>query len=565
MRRSKKSYIAEMLLNNGLITQAQLDAAFDEQKKTDKKIGQILVDLGYIDEVKLLHLLSEQLHVPYIDLKTYTLDPNVVKVLPEFYSRHFRAIVLKDEQTDYLVGMADPQDLMAHDEIEQILNRKIKVALIREDDLLYVLDNLYRRADEISHFAETLSEEMKPTDANIFSETQDFTQEDLPVVNLLRSIFEDAAQINASDIHIEPDENVIRIRLRVDGVLQEQIVDEKSIAPALVQRVKLISGLNIAEKRLPQDGRFTINVKRKKYDVRVSTLPIQFGESLVMRLLNQSGSVLNLRQIGMPPAILNYYSQLLTASYGLLLIVGPTGSGKTTTLYASLNELNKPDVKIITVEDPVEYRLPRINQVQVNAKIDLTFANILRSILRQDPDIIMIGELRDHETMEIAIRSAMTGHFVLATLHTNDTVSSVTRLLDMGAEGYLIASVLRAVIAQRLVRRICDKCITDDPLTESQKTWLKSVHFEHIDTTKFKHGKGCTYCHNTGYIGRVCVFELLPITPELADALRHNDTSLFLSLAVKQSLYRPLVQTGLDLAVQGVTTVQEIIQMAGEI
>lgn len=565
MRRSKKSYIAEMLLTNGLITQAQLDTAFEEQKKTDKKIGQILVDLGYIDEVKLLHLLSEQLHVPYIDLKTYALDPHLVKILPEFYSRHFRAIVLKDDQTDYLVGMVDPQDLMAKDEIEQILNRKIQIALIREDDLLYVLDNLYRRADEISHFAETLSEEIKSGDSNIFSETQDFAQEDLPVVNLLRSIFEDAAQINASDIHIEPDENVIRIRLRVDGILQEQIVDEKSIAPALVQRIKLISGLNIAEKRLPQDGRFSINVKRKKFDVRVSTLPVQFGESLVMRLLNQSGTILNLRQIGMPAKVLDYFIQVLTASYGLLLIVGPTGSGKTTTLYAALNELNKPDVKIITVEDPVEYRLPRINQVQVNNKIDLTFANVLRSILRQDPDIIMIGELRDHETMEIAIRSSMTGHFVLATLHTNDTINSVTRLLDMGAEGYLIASVLRAVIAQRLVRHICDKCITDDPLTENQKIWLKSVNFTQIDTTKFKHGKGCTYCHHTGYVGRVCVFEILPITPELADALRHNDTSLFITLASQQALYRPLVQTGLDLAVKGVTTVEEIIQMAGEI
>src|SRR3990167_2757759 len=375
MRRVKTDPLTKMLLENQLINQEQLEIAIAQQKKTDKKIGQILIELGYIDEIRLLQILSEQLHVPYIDLKNYPIDPEIVRVLPEFYARNFRVILLKNDFNEAMIGMVDPQNLLAHDEIERILGKKIKVALIREEDLLFMLDNIYRHAEEITHFAETLSAELKPSEVNIFAETQNFSSEDIPVVNLLRSIFEDAAQINASDIHIEPDENVIHIRLRVDGVLQEQIVDEKSIAPALVQRVKLISGMNIAEKRLPQDGRFTINVKRKKYDVRVSTLPIQFGESLVMRLLNQSGNVLNLRQIGMPPKILDYYSQLLTASYGLLLIVGPTGSGKTTTLYASLNDLNKPDVKIITVEDPVEYRLPRINQVQVNNKIDLTFAN----------------------------------------------------------------------------------------------------------------------------------------------------------------------------------------------
>jgi len=564
MRRGK-SYIAQLLLDKNLITQDQLQTALDQQKKTDKRLGQILVELGYIEEVKMLGFLAEQLQIPYIDLKNYQLNPDIVKLLPEFYSRHFRAIVLQKESSGYLVGMVEPQDLMAIEEVERILKAKIKTALIREDDLLYVLNNFYRRAEEITHFAETLSQELKPSDISLFSETQDMTSEDMPVVNLLRSIFEDAAQVNASDIHIEPDETSLRIRLRVDGVLQEQIIEEKAIAQALVQRIKLISGLNIAEKRLPQDGRFTINIKQKLFDVRVSTLPVQHGESLVMRLLNQSDALLDLEQIGMPRAILQSFEQILTASYGLILIVGPTGSGKTTTLYASLNRLNNAEDKIITVEDPVEYRLPRVNQVQVNPKIGLSFANILRSILRQDPDIIMIGEIRDQETMEIAMRAAMTGHLVFGTLHTNDTISTITRLIDMGAEGYLVASVLRSVLAQRLVRRNCPKCLMPDSLTDQEKTWISSIKDYDFSNAHFMRGKGCQYCHHTGYQGRLGVFEFLLVNDVLTDALRRSDTSAFYALAPKQPLYRSLLFNALDLAVKGATTVQEVIRMSGEV
>lgn len=565
MLKPKKTQIAEMLFGKNLITREQLEKAIAEQKKSDKKIGQILVDLGYIEENKLLHLVAEQLHIPYINVKDYPLDPALVKVLPEFYARHYRAIVLKHDENGYLVGMADPQDLFAHDEIQRQLNSNFTLALIREEDLVDVLDIIYRRADEISHFAETLSAQMKPNAQDIFADTQNLNVEDVPVVNLMRSIFEDAVQVNASDIHIEPDKNVLHIRLRVDGVLQEQTLDDKNISQPLVQRIKMISGLNIAEKRLPQDGRFTITVKKKTFDIRVSTIPTQYGESLVMRLLDQSGALLQLDQVGMPTKLLEYYKQAITASYGLILFVGPTGSGKTTTLYATLNTLNSPDDKIITVEDPVEYKLPRINQVQVNPIIGLTFASILRSILRQDPDIIMIGEMRDHETMEIALRAAMTGHLVFATLHTNDTISAATRLLDMGAEGYLAASVLRVIVAQRLVRKICEKCITDDPLNEAEHIWLKSFAKHEFDNATFKHGKGCANCHHTGYKGREGVFEVLPISEELADAMRANNTSLFYHLAAKQPLYRPLVLAGLDLAVKGITTVQEVIRMTGEI
>ncbi len=561
---NRRTYLADMLLEKKLITQAQLDSAIEIQKTSDKKIGQILIEQGYIDENTLLESLAQKLQITLVDLKTYLVNPDIIKLLPEFYSRHLRAIVLAAEDEHYLVGMVDPQNLIAQDEIRHILKQPIKIALIREDDLLTILDRVYRRSEQISQFAEELSAEVKPDSTAIFSGTQDFSSEDMPVVNLLRSIFEEAARINASDIHIEPGNEVLYIRLRVDGVLQEQRLDEKEISKALVQRIKLMSGLNIAEKRLPQDGRFSITVDNKLYDVRVSSMPIQYGESVVMRLLNQSSDILRLKALGMENDVYDYFHKILTATYGIILIVGPTGSGKTTTLYAALNELNNSDDKIITVEDPVEYRLSRINQVQVNYKIGLTFANILRAILRQDPDIIMIGEVRDQETMEIAIRAAMTGHLVLATLHTNDTVSSITRLLDMGAEGYLLASVLRAVLAQRLVRKICTHCITDDSLTDAELSWLTSIEQGMYLNKSYKKGNGCTHCHQTGYKGRACLFELLPISADITDALRQSDTRHLDVIAKKHPAYHTLLQSGLHLAKQGVTTIHEVIRMMGE-
>ncbi len=564
MRRGKKSYIAELLLQNKLITQEQLDVAIEKQKNSDKKIGEILVELGFIKEDKLLELLSHQLNIPYIDLKNFTVDPQIVRLLPEFYARHYRAIILKKEGDQLLVGMADPDNLLAYEEIERVLGQKINKALIREEDLLPILDNIYRHAEEITHFAGELSAELQPSETNLSTEMQELTSEDIPVVNLLRTIFEDAAQVNASDIHIEPGENILRIRLRIDGILQEQVLNEKAITQALVQRIKLMSGLNIAEKRLPQDGRFSISVKKRNYDVRVSTLPQQYGESVVMRLLNQSAELLQIEQLGMPALLYEYYAQALMAAYGLILIVGPTGSGKTTTLYASLNKLNLPEDKIITVEDPVEYRIARINQVQVNPQIGLTFANVLRSILRQDPDIIMIGEIRDSETLEIALRAAMTGHLVLATLHTNDSIHTIIRMLDMGAEGYLLAGVLRVILAQRLVRRICRKCIEDDPLTANEKAWLASIDEKYMHH-QYKRGAGCAYCRHTGYLGREGIFEVLPITAELTTALREENTNNFYQLAVKQPLYHSLTRSGIDLAIRGITTVQEVIRMAGAI
>lgn len=385
-------------------------------------------------------------------------------------------------------------------------------------------------------------------------------EQDTAVAKLLHSIFEDAVMAKASDIHIEPEERQLRIRQRVDGQLQETVIPERNIAAALVLRLKLMSGLDISEKRLPQDGRAQIKVKGRAIDVRVSTMPVQAGESVVMRLLDQSQGILTLDQTGMPPAIVKRFRKLLERPHGMILVTGPTGSGKTTTLYGSLTELNRPQSKIITVEDPVEYRLPRINQVQVNHKIDLSFSQVLRTTLRQDPDIIMVGEMRDKETVEIGLRGALTGHLVLSTLHTNDSISSAIRLIDMGAPGYLVASSLRAIIAQRLVRRICENCCVDEELSDEARFWLKTLN-EDISQATFKKGAGCQKCNHSGYRGRVGVFELLEMTEAMMNALKNNDTSGFSVAAHASPDYKPLAHSALLYAMQGITSIDEVLKL----
>jgi len=561
---TKKIHIGKLLLNNNLITQAQLDTAIARQESSGDRLGQVLVNMGLIKENQILELLAEQLKIPLVDIKNYAFDPEVVSLLPEIYARRFRAIVLNKDKQGILVGMADPQDVMAYDEISRILDLPTHVALVREEDLLQVIDMVYRRTMEISSFAEELSQELNKNDYDLSQLTVGLSVTDAPVVKLLQSIFEDAVQVNASDVHIEPDEHLLRIRQRIDGILHEQILKEKHVAQALALRLKLMAGLNIAEKRLPQDGRFSIKVHSKNYDIRLSTLPTQFGESVVMRLLHQSSEILGINKVGIPEGILTRLYKILSLPNGLMLITGPTGSGKTTTLYGILSYLNNPEKKMITVEDPVEYRISRINQVQVQSKIDLSFARILRSVLRQDPDIIMVGELRDQETAAIALRAAMTGHFVLSTLHTNDAISCAIRLLDMGAEGFIVASVLRAVIAQRLVRRICYNCVEDHTLTHQEKIWLSSVTKKDFSTVIFKQGVGCSYCHNTGYKGQVGVFELLEINNAAADALRLNNTGEFGRLIREDENYRPIIESALALVFEGVTTLSEVIRITGE-
>ncbi len=561
----KKIRLGDLLVQNRLITEEQLAAALAHQKQTGGKLGDVLVEHGFITSHAMLECLARQLQIPYIDLQLFKYKPETVRLLPETYARRFRALVLDDAQGQLLVGMADPTDIFAFDELAKLLARPIRQAVVRESDLLRTIDKVYRRTEEIVHIAEELGEELAQGGVNLAELLPAAELEDAPVVRLLRSLFEDAVQMGASDIHIEPDEKVLRIRQRIDGVLHEQVMKEKRIASALVSRLKLMSGLDISERRLPQDGRFNIKVRGKSIDVRVSTMPLQYGEGVVMRLLDQSGGILSLDQIGMPADVLARFRPFIHRPHGMVLVTGPTGSGKTTTLYASLNEMNHPEKKIITVEDPVEYRLPRINQVQIHTRIGLTFAQVLRASLRQDPDIIMVGEMRDRETAEIGLRAAMTGHMVLSTLHTNDAVSTALRLLDMGAEGYVVASALQAILAQRLVRRVCDGCTVEDHLNQSQKVWLRTMLPEKADTFVFKRGAGCPNCHNTGYHGRIGVFELLEIDFALADALRRNDNAAFAAEARNQKRFRSLALCALEYAARGITTMEEVLRIAGQV
>lgn len=557
----KKIRIGDLLVEHNVITDNQLLRALAEQKQSGHKLGRTLVELGFVTEDKLLEVLSRQLQVPFIELKHYKYNADTVRLLPETIARRYRAIALAEQDDAILIGMADPTDIFAYDEIARVMKRPVRLAVVREAELLKTIDSVYRRTDEISSLAEELSEELSSTDFDLEDLLKTDDVSEAPVVKLLHSMFEDAVQIGASDIHIEPDEQVLRIRQRIDGVLNEQIMKEKRIANALVSRLKLMSGLDISEKRLPQDGRFNIRVKGHNIDVRVSTMPIQYGESVVMRLLDQTGGTLNLEQLGMPPHLLEIFQRNIRKPYGMVLVTGPTGSGKTTSLYAALNELNAPEKKIITVEDPVEYRLPRINQVQVNTKVGLTFAGVLRTALRQDPDVVLVGEVRDQETAEIALRASITGHMVLSTLHTNNAVSTAIRLIDMGVPGYMVATSLEAIIAQRLVRRICDSCITDYKPTPQQLAWIKTVDPDNAEKLQFKRGMGCPHCGNTGYHGRAGVFEVLELDEPMADALRRDDTSAFARVARASERFHPMAEHALAHASMGLTTIEEAIRV----
>jgi|TARA_R110002049_G_scaffold70090_2_gene181310 MSHA biogenesis protein MshE len=566
---NKKIRIGDLLIQNNIITEEQLMTALAEQKKTGRKLGRALIELGFVEEDKLLNLLSQQLKVPFVQLRHYQFDPELIKKLPETQARRFRAIVLDEQQGELLVGMADPMDLMAYDEIARVVNQAINVAVIRESELLNTLDMVYRRTDEISSLAVELDSELEDDAFDLAALTATGDDSDAPVVKLLQSIFEDAIQARASDIHIEPDESVMRIRQRIDGVLQEQVMKETRINAALVLRLKLMSGLNISEKRIPQDGRFNIRVKARSVDVRLSTMPTQYGESVVMRLLDQTDGILSLEKIGMPAKILSRFRVAISRPHGLVLVTGPTGSGKTTTLYSALSELNKPEVKIITAEDPVEYRLPRITQVQVNPKVGLTFSSVLRACLRQDPDIVLVGEMRDQETAEIGLRAAMTGHMVMSTLHTNDAIGSAMRLIDMGAEPYLVASSLQGVIAQRLIRRICQNCSKEYQPTTQESIWLSSMlqknkhsTAEDISSFKFKYGSGCYQCSNTGYKGRVGIYEWLEMDDACLSALRRADSDAFSEAAHNNQYYEPLEICALHSAREGITSLDEVFRVS---
>ena len=556
--------LGDLLVEEGVISNDQLMAALKNQKGKGIKLGASLIDLGYINEEQLLKFLAKQLNIPFYDLSKVKIDQAAVQLIPEVQARRLRVLCIHAEPDRATVVMSDPADLNAMDSVAALLMpREIEFAVARESQLLTSFGQLYRKTKEIESFASQLQEEYKASDFDMGAAAEaEGSENEATVVKLLRMIFEDAVQVHASDIHIEPDEKVLRIRQRIDGVLHETDLNEVGIAPALVLRLKLMSGLNISEKRLPQDGRFKIRARGHDVDVRISTLPIQNGESVVMRLLDQTSGLLNLNDVGMPPQILEMFRRELHRPHGLILVTGPTGSGKTTTLYGALSELNEPGTKIITAEDPVEFRLPRVSQVQINASIGLDFSRVLRACLRQDPDIILVGEMRDKETCEIGLRGAITGHLVLTTLHTNDAVSSALRLMDMGAPGYLVAAALRVVIAQRLVRRICPDCKEEYVPDESDRRFIDDVIGPGASQHVFYHGRGCQSCNYTGYKGRIGVFEILDLKGEMMDALRAEDTERFSRAANADPDYVPLSHMAYDYALQGITSLDEVLRLA---
>jgi MSHA biogenesis protein MshE len=562
MPRPEKVRLGEILLQQGLLTEAQLQEALDAQRKSGRKLGRMFVEKGFVSEDQISTALARQLQVPYVNLKQFVIKPEIATRLPETQARRFRAIVLEDGGSFFRVAMADPTDLQAYDEVARFLKRDVQLAVVNESLLLQTIDRVYRRTEQISGLAQELGQELSDGGVDFAALGLATTVEDAPVVRLLQTMFEDAVGVRASDIHIEPQEARLMIRFRIDGVLHVQTEADMKIASALVLRLKLMSGLDISEKRLPQDGRFNVRVRNAQVDVRISTMPTQYGESVVMRLLNQSSGILGLQRLGMPPQILERVQEVVHRSSGMILVTGPTGSGKTTTLYAALEEINTPERKIITVEDPVEYRLPRINQVQVQEKIELSFGRVLRAALRQDPDVILVGEMRDQETVEVGLRAAMTGHMVLSTLHTNDALSTPIRLLDMGAPRYMVAMSLHLVLAQRLVRIVCESCMREHTLLPSERAWLHHELGEAADTHRYREAVGCSQCNNTGFLGRSGVYEMLEMTRPVVDAANSSDPAQFLEIARKQMHGHTLRRHAATLAAQGRTTVEEAMKVS---
>ncbi|WP_341502859.1 ATPase, T2SS/T4P/T4SS family [Gallaecimonas sp. GXIMD4217] len=555
--------LGDLLVSEGIISEAQLQEALKAQQEMGRKLGRTLVDLGHLEERQLQRFLSQQLNIPYLDIAERRIAPEAAALLSEVLARRHRALVLEADGHSALVGMSDPADLNALDALERALAPKaLRLAVVEERQLLNAFDILYRRTQEIASYASQLEEEYEATeDFDFGALALEEGEGAATVARLLQSLFEDAVQMRASDIHIEPEQNLLRLRQRVDGELQETVLNEARVASALVLRLKLMAGMDISEKRLPQDGRFHIQVKGHSIDVRMATMPVQYGEAVVMRLLDQSAGLLTLEETGMPAQLLPRFRRALKRPHGMILVTGPTGSGKTTTLYGALSELNRASKKIITVEDPVEYRLPRINQVQVNHKIDLGFSKVLRTTLRHDPDILMVGEMRDEETVEIGMRGAITGHLVLSTLHTNDAVTCALRLIDMGAAGYMVASALRAVLAQRLVRRLCQQCREEVSADPQDLVLLERLWGRPLAGQRFYRGRGCQSCNHTGYRGRIGIFELLELDAPMVEALRREDPEAFAAAAQAAAGYVPLAKAAMEYTLDGTTSVSEVLRL----
>ncbi|SHH30424.1 type II secretion system protein E (GspE) [Caloranaerobacter azorensis DSM 13643] len=554
MSRSKFR-LGELLISAGKITEEQLKYTLEEQKKTGKKLGELLVEKGYIKEEEIIEVLEYQLGIPHMDLDKYFIDPEIPKIIPEKLARRHTLIPIKKDGNKLIVAMADPLNIFAIDDIKIATGLEVEPVISTRKNILNSIEQYYGK--EVAEKAvEDFKKQYNVDDINEIDEEIITQINNAPVVRLINSIIRQAVNSRASDIHIEPFENRLRIRFRIDGQLQEVMSPSISTHSAIVTRIKIMGKMNIAEKRIPQDGRVEIDIDGKEIDLRISTMPTVYGEKVVIRLLDRGNFLFNKEQLGFINKNLVRFEKIVKNPNGIILVTGPTGSGKTTTLYALLRELNSMDKNIITLEDPVEYKLDGINQVQINNKAGLTFANGLRSILRQDPDIIMVGEIRDEETARLAVRAAITGHLVISTMHTNDAPSTVARLIDMGIEPYLISSSLVGVISQRLVRKICDNCkvsYTPDQIE------MKSLNID--ENTRLFRGKGCSQCYNTGYKGRTAIHEIMIIDKEIRRLIDENASNDVLRINSLKNGMVTLRENCKSLVLEGVTTFEELMRV----
>lgn len=561
----KRLRLGELLLENNLITEEQLNIALEEQKAKGVKLGEAIIGLGYVTQDAINDLLCQQLNIDFVDLRKIEIDDSIARMVGEKVVRKYMLLpfALDDRQANVIkVAMEDPMNIMAIDDIGIITGMTVQPYLSTHAYISTAIDKLYGKSQANAIAEQFMKEQGSGDDADNAEENK--RQEDVdnsPVVKLVNNIIEGGVRQRASDIHIEPFEYNVRVRYRIDGVLREIISYDRALYAAIIARLKVISGMDISEKRKPQDGRITITVDRREYDIRVSNLPTVFGEKVVMRLASKEGFKRDKKDLGLSPTDLVKFDNILRNPHGIILVTGPTGSGKSTTLYTALSELASDEVNIITVEDPVEANVDNVNQVQVNVKANLTFASALRSILRQDPDIIMIGEIRDGETAEIAVKASITGHLVVSTLHTNSTAASISRLIDMGIEPYLLGDSLVGIIAQRLVRRLCPECKESYEADEEEKRVLKVPQNEPLKLYK---ACGCEACGNTGYYGRIGVYEIMPISRKIKKLIASGANADEITAQAVTEGMNTLRMSASNYVKQGLTSFSEMMKITYE-
>ncbi|MDP8219471.1 MAG: type II secretion system ATPase GspE [Candidatus Theseobacter exili] len=558
----KDQYILEILQEHEVITKDQAEEAARQADEMEKPVVDKLISLGYIDRKRYVNVIASHFGMRVVDLSQINISKEMIDMIPSKTARRNKAIPIEKVDGRIIVGISDPFDVEAVDNLSFILKSSVEAVLVSEEDINNALDQLYGVTEET---VDTMLHEISESDLTFIdggANIQEMSDEDqdAPIVKLVSLLLLEAFRNRASDVHLEPMEKRFRVRYRIDGVLHEVQGPPKRLQPSVISRIKIMSNMSIAEKRLPQDGRIKLKMMGKDIDLRVSTLPASHGESVVLRLLDKSNILLGLPQLGFMTDDQKKYEQLIQMPNGILLITGPTGSGKTTTLYACLNFINRPDRKIITVEDPVEYQLPGINQVQVNEEINLNFANILRSILRQAPNVIMIGEIRDYETAEIAVNASLTGHLVFSTLHTNDAPGAITRLVDQGIKPFLVASSVQGILAQRLVRRICDKCKEPHKASDKEFDLLGQAAHELKKVTIYK-GKGCDECSGTGYRGRIGIMELMVVDDTIRNLIYKKASSTEIRSRARETGMRTLREDGLRKVAAGVTTLAEVFRV----